>query len=168
MEALRCGEPTYPETYGTLVGERPWTRHPGLSQAPRPGACQRHHGDTLGSWWTERSLASTAMRKVMGREAVLRPLPARPASSALPTQSVGVGSRRAALEGRPAARMPPMHMGRIVVCKGRLQFRAQTEPELQVVLYPGSTQAIPPELDRQRCGRARGRRSRIRCPQDSA
>jgi tellurite methyltransferase len=69
---------------------------------------------------------------------------------------------------RRAHRVARATWGRIVVCKGRLQFRAQTEPELQVVLYPGSTQAIPPELDRQRCGRARGRRSRIRCPQDSA
>jgi len=49
----------------------------------------------------------------LGREAVVRPLPARPASSALPTQSVGVGSRRAALEGWPAARMPPMRPSRI-------------------------------------------------------
>jgi tellurite methyltransferase len=50
---------------------------------------------------------------------------------------------------RRAHRVARGTWGRIVVRQGRLRFRAQTEPELQVVVYPGSTQAIPPEVDHE-------------------
>lgn len=37
--------------------------------------------------------------------------------------------------------------GRIVVHDGKLRFLARTQPELRVVVGPGSTQAIPPEVE---------------------
>ena len=37
--------------------------------------------------------------------------------------------------------------GRIVVHDGQLQFVAATEPVVELVLRPGSTQAIPPEIE---------------------
>jgi tellurite resistance-related uncharacterized protein len=37
--------------------------------------------------------------------------------------------------------------GRIVVHEGTLRFVAQTEPELNVIVGPHSTQAIPPEVE---------------------
>jgi tellurite resistance-related uncharacterized protein len=39
--------------------------------------------------------------------------------------------------------------GRIVVHDGRLRFLARTEPEFRVVVGPGSTQAIPPEVEHE-------------------
>ena len=37
--------------------------------------------------------------------------------------------------------------GRIAVHNGNLRFVARTEPELNVIVGPGSTQAIPPEVE---------------------
>jgi tellurite methyltransferase len=39
--------------------------------------------------------------------------------------------------------------GRIVVHDGKLRFIARTEPELRVAVGPGSTQAIPPEVEHE-------------------
>lgn len=37
--------------------------------------------------------------------------------------------------------------GRIIVDHGQLRFRAQTEPELDIVVEPGKGQAIPPDVE---------------------
>jgi tellurite resistance-related uncharacterized protein len=37
--------------------------------------------------------------------------------------------------------------GRIIVHEGHLRFIARTEPRLNVIVDPGSTQAIPPEVE---------------------
>jgi tellurite resistance-related uncharacterized protein len=39
--------------------------------------------------------------------------------------------------------------GRIVVRHGRLNFRARTEPALEIVVNPDSIQAIPPEVEHE-------------------
>ena len=39
--------------------------------------------------------------------------------------------------------------GRIVVHEGNLRFMARTEPGLNVIVGPGSTQAIPPEVEHE-------------------
>jgi tellurite resistance-related uncharacterized protein len=39
--------------------------------------------------------------------------------------------------------------GRIVVHEGKLRFVARTEPELNVIVGPGSAQAIPPEVEHE-------------------
>jgi tellurite resistance-related uncharacterized protein len=54
-------------------------------------------------------------------------------------QSMPVGLRR-------AHRIAGGTWGRVVVRHGKLRFVAATEPELDVVLGPGSTQAIPPDV----------------------
>jgi|GEM_PF-4887368 hypothetical protein len=133
MEALRCGEPTYPETYGTLVGEPPWTRHPGLSQAPRPGACQRRqmdHGDTLGSWWTERSPASTAMRKVIGSRSCRAAIAStsgivRPSNSKCGCWKQKGGARRLACRSHAPNATEP-NCRRACDCSGRVQSGTST------------------------------------------
>jgi len=48
---------------------------------------------------------------------------------------------------RRAHRVATGTWGRITVHQGRLQFRAQTDPPLQVVLGPHTTQAIPPDVE---------------------
>lgn len=50
---------------------------------------------------------------------------------------------------RRAHRVTRGTWGRIVVHHGKLGFLARTEPELQVVLGPGFTQAIPPEIEHE-------------------
>jgi tellurite resistance-related uncharacterized protein len=39
--------------------------------------------------------------------------------------------------------------GRIVVHEGKMQFIARTDPELNVIVSSGSTQAIPPEVEHE-------------------
>jgi tellurite resistance-related uncharacterized protein len=50
---------------------------------------------------------------------------------------------------RQAHRVAQGTWGRIVVHHGQLRFLARTEPELEVVVVAGSTQAIPPEVVHQ-------------------
>lgn len=48
---------------------------------------------------------------------------------------------------RRAHRVATGTWGRITVHQGRLRFRAQTHPPLEVVLGPNTTQAIPPDIE---------------------
>ena len=50
---------------------------------------------------------------------------------------------------RRAHRVARGTWGRIVVHHGQLRFLARTEPELVVVVGPGLTQAIPPEIEHE-------------------
>lgn len=50
---------------------------------------------------------------------------------------------------RRAHRVARGTWGRIVVEQGQLRFVARTEPELELVVGPGSAQAIPPEIEHE-------------------